>query len=94
LLDRVALIDFDLFDLPEEHQRRLFDAFHLERRYNRHLHQLTRERHGGGHGGRPSVCWLLPVRGGAAERTECDGGSAFFRSLFATASVVTGESSI
>jgi len=28
LLDRVPVIEFDLFDLPEEHQRRLFDAFH------------------------------------------------------------------
>ncbi len=41
LLDRVPLIQFDLLELPEEYQRRLFDAFHLELRYNRHLHQLT-----------------------------------------------------
>jgi len=37
----VPVTEFDLFDLPEEHQRRLFDAFHLELRYNRFLHQLT-----------------------------------------------------
>jgi hypothetical protein len=41
LVEELPTVQFDLLQLPEEHQRRLFDAFQLELRYNRHLHQLT-----------------------------------------------------
>src|SRR6185369_5452371 len=41
LIDQLPEIDFDLGQLPEAHQRRLFDAFQLELRYNKIHHQLT-----------------------------------------------------
>jgi hypothetical protein len=41
LIDRLPQVAFDLGALPEAHQRRLFDAFQLELRYNRIRHELT-----------------------------------------------------
>jgi hypothetical protein len=41
LVDELPTVEVDLLQLPEDRQRRLFDAFQLELRYNRHLHQLT-----------------------------------------------------
>jgi site-specific DNA recombinase len=41
LLDQIPKIKLDVTALPEDHQRQLYDAFHLQIRYDAHRHELT-----------------------------------------------------